>query len=282
MLYLVRGRDRRADPRLVYPKAQSILCVALPYPAQPAGSHSPGEGVRYARYTRGIDYHSRMPGMLEDCLESVRAKLLAHGEPRLEWKVCVDTSALLERTWAALAGIGWIGKNGMLIHPKHGSYLLLGFALLDRKVENGPQPLPNFCGSCTRCLEGCPTQAFVAPTVVDAKKCISYWTLEKRGPLELDESQRRAMGNWVAGCDICQEVCPFNTKPTKAVTGLGAVEEGAAAVWRFDELLEESEESYRARIRDSSLNRVKPADFRRNLEIAIANSREESGKSRPD
>jgi epoxyqueuosine reductase len=265
MAYLRRGRDRRADPRLLLPDAKSVFSVALPYPAPPAGTTDPVRGPRYARYLRRNDYHGDIAGRLERVMERVKA----HAPPELRWKVCVDTSAVLERAWAALAGLGWIGKNSLLIHPQHGSYLFLGEVLLNQETGQAPRLLPNYCGNCTRCLDACPTKAFTAPGVLDSNRCIAYWTLEKRGELAVTDSDRTAMGTWVAGCDICQEICPFNAKVARAAQPANDL--GALALGDWEGLLDETETAYKARIRDSALSRVKPAQFRRNLAIALSN-----------
>lgn len=259
MEYLRRGRDRRADPRLVFPKAQSVFCVAMPYWKAAIGDGR--TGPRYARYLKGRDYHEQLAENLESLLREVRIE-----HPELEWKICVDTSAILERSWAALAGLGWIGKNTTLINPKYGSYLFIAEALLSEPVGRGPNPLPNYCGNCTRCLDACPTRAFAGAGLLDARRCISYWTLENRGKLAISDQERSKVGAWVAGCDVCQEVCPFNTKP---------VRESADDPVRPDDwetLLRETPEEYRARARESALSRVKPGQFSRNLAIALANA----------
>jgi epoxyqueuosine reductase len=276
MQYLERGRDRRADPRIVLPGAQSILCVAIPYPKRPGGAPTPDQGPRYARYIHGRDYHEEIAGRLELVMQNValRWTAAAPGNQPLKWKVCVDTSAVLERSWAALAGLGWIGKNTLLIHPQLGSYLFLGEVLINHPTGQGPQPLPDYCGNCTRCLKACPTQAITETQGVDSNRCISYWTLEKRGALELPELDKKAIGPWVAGCDICQEVCPFNFKPVKAELALPGLESKHSAEYLKDweALLIEDTAAYKARIADSALNRVKPAQFSRNLAVALGNS----------
>jgi epoxyqueuosine reductase len=272
MGYLRRGRDRRADPKQVFPKAQSVFCVAVPYWRQPL--YDSPTSPKYARYLRGPDYHRVIPERLEALLQEVQKEW-----PRpLEWKVCVDTSAVLERSWAAIVGLGWIGKNTTLIHPKYGSYLFLGAVLLSEKLDQGPNPLPNYCGNCTRCLDGCPTQAFTEPGKLDSRRCISYWTLEKRGEIGVDESDKKKMGTWIAGCDICQEVCPFNLKPAreKAENTIHVSDATTLADWLG--LLNETTEQYRERIKDSSLERIKPAQFSRNLAIALRNALELSAK----
>jgi epoxyqueuosine reductase len=271
MGYLKRGRDRRADPRLVFPGAKSILCVAVPYERKCSAESA--SGPRYARYLRGRDYHEVLAERLERLMQDI-----AQTRPTLKWKVCVDTSAILERSWAALAGLGWIGKNTTLINPKLGSYLFLGEVLINESVNRGPAPLPNYCGNCTRCLEGCPTSAFSEPGALDSRRCISYWTLEKRGALELSPEDRKAMGTWVAGCDICQEVCPFNKKPSREeVSGIDpltpyATQSDATRLSEWRDLINETSTAYSSRVKESSLNRVKPAQFSRNLAVAFGNA----------
>jgi epoxyqueuosine reductase len=268
MGYLKRGRDRRADPRILFTDAKSIFCVAVPYER-----NAPNDGPRYARYLRGRDYHLVIAERLEKLMQEIAKK-----ESGLKWKVCVDTSAVLERSWAALAGLGWIGKNTTLIHPKLGSYLFLGEVLINREVGKGPSPIPNYCGQCTRCLTACPTSAFKEAGTLDSRRCISYWTLEKRGELNLSESDRKAVGTWVAGCDICQEVCPFNIKPSREeVVGIDpeiayAQQTDATRLRDWIALLEETPEQYKERVKESSLNRVKPEQFERNLAIALSNA----------
>lgn len=278
MSYLRRGRDRRADPRVVFPEAQSILCVAMPYPVLPAGESDPSKGPRYARYLRRQDYHDEMAEKLERLMKRVAEEWNVHAAKPLTWKVCVDTSAILERSWATLAGLGWIGKNSLLINPQYGSYLFLGDVLVSEKTGQGPKPIKNYCGNCTRCLDSCPTSAFVKPGMLDANRCIAYWTLEKRGSLSmLDEKQKSSIGTWIAGCDVCQEVCPFNTKPVRAALSHGEAEkmpaiDAATSLREWRELLEETLDQYKTRIKDSSLSRVKPGQFSRNLAIALGNA----------
>ena len=270
MPYLVRGLDRRKNPELVFPELKSIFCVTLPYRQSPLGHLDPTQGPRYARYLDGPDYHDRISSKLTQTLERVRAR---PGFSTLTWKVCVDTSAVLERTWGSLTGLGWLGKNTLLIHPKWGSRFFIGVAFLNAELGQGIQKLPDYCGNCSRCLEGCPTQAFEQPHLLDSRRCISYWTLEKRGELELTPTQEKAIGTWVAGCDTCQDVCPFNTKPERLL-GDPEVdrpsEDPYALTW--EQLENESDDGYTRRTRGSALERVKPAMRKRNLEMAIKNS----------
>ena len=248
MAYLQRGLERRLDPKLVFPELQSAVVVARPYAVQQVGDAS----LRYARYLNGEDYHECMKSDLEDVFRGSDFK----------YKICVDTSAVLERTWAALAGLGWIGKNTLLINPQYGSYLFLGVVFTDQKFEQKFEPKKDFCGNCERCLKVCPTQAIVAPHDLDARKCISYLTLEKRGSWDQEYDTK----GFLAGCDLCQEICPYNTKPVRYNT-----ETGTASYLMFDEekLLAETETEYRQRVKGTALTRVKFADFKRNLKAAL-------------
>ncbi len=297
MHYLQRGRDRRADPRRLMPEAKAMLCVALPYPRSPAGAPTAEQGPRYARYLQGPDYHVDLAERLRRVMLRVRARVAqaegavgaeASAKPNrvppprpggpadrvLRWKVCVDTSAVLERTWASLSGLGWIGKNTLLIHPKEGSYLFLGEVLLDRETGQGPAPLPNFCGHCTRCLDGCPTQAITAPGELDSRKCIAYATLEKRGDWPKETAKT---ASFIAGCDVCQEVCPFNRKASSAELSQNLdssfpeknpLDPTQKKTWL--ELLRETPSEYLKRVKHTALERIRPDDFSRNLAIALS------------
>jgi epoxyqueuosine reductase len=277
MEYLIRGRDRRADPRLVFPQAQSIFCVALPYSNQPAGASTLDQGPRYARYLQGPDYHLEIAERLEAVMRSVQDQWQkSPTTPELQWKVCVDSSAILERTWAALAGLGWIGKNTLLIHPHYGSYLFLAEVLINQPTGQGPHLVPNYCGHCTRCLSSCPTGALIQPGTLDSNQCIAYWTLEKRGDLEISASQKGKIKNWIAGCDLCQEACPFNRKPAQraalSLLKTNQGQENATLLNHWIDLLNEIPSDYRLRVKNSALNRVKPAQFSRNLAITLTNT----------
>lgn len=270
MQYLVRGLDRRKNPELVFPELKSIFCVLLPYRQSPLGHTDPSQGPRYARYLDGPDYHDRISTQLTVVLEKIKT---TPEFASLKWKVCVDTSAVLERTWGALTGLGWIGKNTLLIHPKWGSRFFIGVAFLNQELNQGVQELADYCGHCTRCLTGCPTQAFQEPHLLDSRECISYWTLEKRGELSLTPEKKRAIGTWVAGCDVCQDVCPFNIKPAKTLADpafSGPNRNSYQLSW--EELLTESDDSYQKRTQGSALERVKPEMRVRNLNIAFQNS----------
>jgi epoxyqueuosine reductase len=256
MGYLERGAERRGDPRYLMPQARSILCVGVPYDrAEPESM-----GPKYARYLSDPDYHDRLRSQLEQVFDSANLRWTSLGHSPIAFKVCVDTSAVLERTWGYLAGLGWIGKNSLLIHPKLGSYFFLGEVLYSDACQIAPQPMPSLCGHCSACIQGCPTQAFEADGALNSRRCISYLTLEKRGPTEFDPH------GWIAGCDVCQEVCPFNRKPARGAQA------GDRSHLLSDviALLRESPQEYRARIQHSALSRIKPENFERNLALWIS------------
>lgn len=262
MSYLKTGREARRDPSRLDERAKGILCVALPY--GPGEARESGENARYARYLRGRDYHRVAAEHLEALLADARRDF------DFEWSVAVDTRPILERSWAYFAGLGWIGKNTCLIHPRHGSYLFLAEALLSVSPGGAPRPMRDHCGSCERCLVACPTGAFVASRTLDARRCVAYWTLEQRRGFAPPASPESIEG-MVAGCDICQAVCPFNDKVRNDIPHEFADEASdATRTTDWETLLGESTRSYRRRTRDSALSWVRPAHFRRNVAHALA------------
>ena len=254
MAYLSRGLDRRLNPKLVFPELKSVLVVGKPYSPHPVGS----EQIRYARYLNGPDYHEAMKASLQDAMLEIKQTL----GPAFLYKICVDTSAVLERSWAALTGMGWIGKNTLFIHPEYGSYLFLGVVFTNFEFQAEPKTHPDYCGHCTRCLVSCPTQAFTEPHYLESKKCISYLTLEKRG----EWKEQFDTKGFVAGCDLCQEVCPYNLKIVKRTP-----HEAPASYLITDEayLKNETKEQYQARVKGTALSRIKFEDFKRNIKDVL-------------
>jgi epoxyqueuosine reductase len=203
MAYLARpdAVTRRADPRALLPSARSLVVVGVNYYAE---APSPPRAGKVARYAWGTDYHP----VLQARLEQLAAWLQAQAGRRLQSKICVDTSALLEREWAVRAGLGWIGKNGLLINPRLGSWLLLGALLVDLELEPDPAFLADRCGTCTRCLQACPTGSLRPGRMLDARRCIAYLTIELRGELPVELATH--IKPWLFGCDVCQHACPWN------------------------------------------------------------------------
>jgi epoxyqueuosine reductase len=208
MAYLSRNVGLRLNPALLLPGARSAIMVADLYAGRGEGGRAedvePGRG-KVARYARGRDYHAVIKRRLHALCDALRAAFPGEG-----FRAFVDTAPVLERELAARAGLGWIARNTLLIHPRLGSYILLGGVLttLDLATPEDQAPVPDHCGTCTRCIDACPTGA-ITPYSVDASRCISYLTIERRGPV--DPAFHEAMGEWLYGCDVCQEVCPHNT-----------------------------------------------------------------------
>ena len=271
MGYLGRRLETRLDPSQVFPGARSALCVALQYHPLyiEEGERQPEPSGdlwrRVARYARGKDYHDVMGERLRTLEDRVRAAF-----PGCETRRYVDTGPVLERELAARTGIGAVGKNTMLLHPAGGSWFLLGELFLGLDLAPD-QPLADLCGSCTRCLDACPTGALAEPYRLDSNRCISYWTIEHRGPLPPEA--RRMVGGWVFGCDVCQEVCPWNAAPAGAVHPEMELppERGELTLAR---LLRLPREEYVERFRGSPMKRAKLEGLQRNAAVAMGNRRE--------
>lgn len=204
MAWMARHAETRADPERLLPGCRSVVVAAANYwPGPEEEAALPGR-ARVALYARGRDYHKVLGRRLREL-----AAWLAEttGETA---RAFVDTGPILERAWAERAGIGWVGKNANLISKQYGSWLLLGEILTTAEIEPDPGPHDDFCGSCTACLEACPTGAIVEAGVVDSRRCISFWTIEHRGAIP--EDRHRGIGDWIFGCDECQTVCPWNDR----------------------------------------------------------------------
>jgi len=202
--YVAKSAATRMNLRARFPWVKSILCAAVYYDAQERGERGRDLSAHVARYARGRDYHLVLTKRLKALGQALEAAQLcgrAH--------YYVDTGPVLERAWAELAGVGWIGKNTCLIHPRHGSFMVLGELLLDVAVVPDASATDH-CGSCRRCLDACPTGALPQPGVLDANRCIVTWNLEQKGLVP--EAQWAEQHGWAAGCDICQTVCPFNAR----------------------------------------------------------------------
>jgi len=265
-----RHRARRADPSLVLPGLQSVVCVALCHEPGRDGARDERLG-RIARYAAGEDYHAIMRDRL-GALQNAIVEALP-GANALWYS---DTGAILERGWAQRAGIGWVGKHSGLLSPRIGSWLLLGEVLVDRPLDPDLPFAQDHCGTCTRCITGCPTGAIVAPRVLDARLCISYLTIETRGaiPREL----RPLVGDWVFGCDVCQEVCPWNrfAPPAREARLHARTLEG----WTLEGFLDLDEVSFRVLFAGSPILRAKRAGFLRNVCVALGNRRDAGAAAR--
>ena len=261
MSWMERRGEARRDPRRLLAGARSALCVALQYHPL-AGAPEPDGDLwpRVARYARGDDYHLLMEAGLDRLAERVEAAF-----PGSRSRRYVDTGPVLERELAARAGLGAIGKNTNLLHPEGGSWFLLGELLLTLELDGGSR-FEDLCGSCTACLDACPTGALPAPYVLDSRRCISYWTIEHRGAIP--RSMRRHLAGWVFGCDICQEVCPVNEGAAAGGEARLALPERRAAL-DLAALAELATDEYVERFRRSPMKRAKRGGLRRNAVLAM-------------
>ncbi|HEY3350589.1 MAG TPA: tRNA epoxyqueuosine(34) reductase QueG [Thermoanaerobaculia bacterium] len=253
MAYLERDAAARMRFDSILPFTKSVIAVARAVPGSGRGN--------VAAYARGEDYHRVVRRHLKDVIEDLKP-LAPKGS---HFRVCVDTAPLLEREIAVRAGLGFIGKNGMLIVPGLGSHVVLGEILTDVALAPSASPFADGadrCGSCTACLEACPTQAFVAPRVLDSAKCLSYLTIEKRGPFT--DVEEAALNGRLFGCDDCQDACPFN-----AALGPAGPARGPAASLDPEEILALDEEGFRARFFDSAIWRATRSGLLRNARAAV-------------
>lgn len=261
MHYLANRAEARRHPSSILPSVRSVVMLGINY-AHLSLEPPPWHG-RVARYAQGPDYHQVLWKKLDTLLTWLQTEV-----PSCNGRGVVDTAPLLERDFARRAGLGWFGKNTMLISRQKGSYLFLAALLIDLELAPDPPHTTSHCGSCTACLEACPTGAFTGPGWLDARKCISYLTIELRSPIP--EALRSGIGNWLFGCDVCQEVCPWNRK-----TPL----DGPATFPHRDdlevldpiELLQLDEEGFRQRFRATALKRAKRGGLLRNAAIVLGN-----------
>jgi epoxyqueuosine reductase len=265
MGWMAREPELRSDPRLLLPDCRSVISLAMNYwSGARTAATAPGKG-RVALYASGRDYHKVLGRRLKRLADWLGD---ATGLPTRSF---VDTGPVLERAWAQRAGIGWVGKNANLLTRELGSWLLLGeiLTVAELAVDSGPHR--SFCGSCTACIEACPTRAIVAEGVVDANHCISYWTIEHRG--EIPPDRRCDIGDWIFGCDVCQEVCPWNLKFSRpAAAKLFERRQDLHSI-DAEELLGMDEQAFRSKYEGSSLMRAKWEGMQRNACVVLGNQR---------
>ena len=264
MAYLSARFDERTDPARYLPGAASVVCVAINYhvPLKEVEQHERLRRGRIARYALGDDYHELMKVRLHALADWIRDAV-----PGAKTRACVDTAPVMEKELAARAGVGWLGKNGCLINAKIGSWLLLGEVLTTAALPSD-EPVADRCGACTRCLDACPTSAITEPYRVDARRCISYLTIEHRSAIAPELEPR--IGDWLYGCDICQEVCPHNRSPP-AATDPALQPRFATGTLDVDEVLAWTDDDYRRNLRDSAMKRVKLPALRRNAKTVARN-----------
>jgi epoxyqueuosine reductase len=282
MSWITRTRDRRADVRNVLPGARSVIVTATLYNAdRPYTDELQPDIARVSRYAWGDDYHDVIKSRLDALLEWMHAT----SEAPFEARGYVDTGPVQERVYAQYAGLGWIGKNTCLINREIGSWLFLGEIICTLPLEPDAQGLEQ-CGSCTRCLEACPTGALVEPGVLDSNRCLSYLTIELRSAIP--EAYRPSIGGHVYGCDICQEVCPYN-QPAPTSRDAPWQPRNGLDLPRLVDLWRQSDDDLRRLVKGTAMTRAKMVGLRRNIAVAIGNSADlqavaalrESGDDRP-
>jgi len=262
MEWLHKRFDERTNPATYLPGAQSVICVAMNYHVPMEESPAVGH-ARIARYALGDDYHQILKDRLHKLADRIRE--LA---PEAQTRAAVDTAPVMEKELAARAGIGWLGKNTCVINEEIGSWVFLGEVITTLPLP-ADEPGVDRCGTCTRCIDACPTQAITEPYRLDASRCISYLTIEHRTPLE--QAMAGELANWIYGCDICQNVCPWNKRAPDS--------NEAAFVPRFPggtidlkQLLAWNEEQYRTRLRGSAMKRVKLPILQHNARLLMESS----------
>jgi epoxyqueuosine reductase len=272
MAYLAteRALQRRADPLLILPEARSLLALGIRYPA-PTQTPDTAAGKttgRIAAYAWGDDYHTVVPPRLEALLG--RLEVLAGRS--ITWRGYTDTGPILERDAAQRAGLGWIGKNTCLIHPQKGSYFLLAEILTDLELEPDEPIQTDHCGSCTRCIEACPTGCILPDRTIDANRCISYLTIENKAEIPTD--LRPQMGDWVFGCDICQVVCPWNIRFTEPTSESAFAPRPGLPRPILVEELALAPQAFNQKFKDNPVQRAKRRGYLRNVAVALGNARD--------
>ena len=267
MAWLARNADRRTDPQQVLPGAQSVVVLAMNYFQGREGEVSSEQSAvssqqagRIARYAWGDDYHD----MIEAKLRALDEWLIARGGRQ---RCYVDTGPVLERDFAALAGVGWHGKSTMLIHPELGTWFFLAEVLTTLDLESDA-PLPDRCGRCTRCIDACPTGAITAPHQLDARRCISYLTIENKGPIP--EALRPLLGDRIYGCDDCLTACPWNRFAQSSHEAAFAARDFVHG-WALRDYLALDDDGFRVLFKKSPIKRIKRRGFLRNVCVALGN-----------
>ena len=266
MAWMARDPEKRSDPEALLPGCRSVVVAAMNYwPGEEEAPPRPGR-ARVALYARGRDYHR----VLGEKLKALREWLdTAAGSTSRSF---VDTGPVLERAWAERAGVGWIGKNANLLTRERGSWLLLGEILTTAELVPDPGPHAEFCGTCTACLDACPTGAIEAPAVVNAHRCISYWTIEHRGPIP--EEKREGLADWIFGCDVCQTVCPWNVSFAESTPPAKLSRRDDLRDLDPIEILALDEAGFRARYSGTALMRAMWRGMRRNACVVLGNTKD--------
>lgn len=262
MSWMARDVEKRLDPLELFPQARSIVVVALNY-YTPDQHREDSRTGKVSRYAWGDDYHDVLKTKLESLLSWIREQA-----PEAAGKICVDIQPTMDKAWAVRAGLGWLGKHTNVITPEYGSWIFIGELLLNLDLEPDAIPAEDHCGTCTMCIDACPTHAITEPYVVDSNRCISYATIELRTP-ELPTSMQQDLSGWLYGCDICQDVCPWNRFEEGTDEARFAPREGNVNA-ELDELLALTPEAYAVRFRGSAMKRTKLTGLQRNARALLS------------
>jgi epoxyqueuosine reductase len=262
MEWMGKNSDKRMDPRVLVPGARSVIVVAENY-FVPTAHHPSADEGKISRYAWGDDYHLHTTTRIQSLFDCI-----TQAAPEMDGRYYVDTGPVMEKAWAARAGLGWQGKHTNLITKDYGSWVFLGTIITTLELEYD-EPIGDWCGTCTACIDACPTDAIVEPYVVDAAKCISYQTIEHRGPI--DDALGAQFEGWVYGCDICQDVCPWN-RFAQATSREEYAPRPGNVTPRLDELIGMTQEEFSRRFAKSAIKRTKRAGLKRNAELIKKNT----------
>jgi epoxyqueuosine reductase len=272
MAWMAGRFDERTDPGRYLPGARSVICVAINYfvELEPVPPDRQLHHGRVARYALGDDYHDVLKSRLHALADWLRDVV-----PDAQTRTCVDTAPVMEKELAVRAGVGWVGKNACLINPHVGSWLLLGEIITTVPLP-ADEPATDHCGTCTRCIDACPTAAIAAPYQLDARRCISYLTIEHRD--EIPAEYQSQVGDWLYGCDVCQDVCPHNSKAASS-TDPAVQPRFPSGGLDVREVLGWTDEDYRAKLKDSAMRRVKLPMLKRNARAVVSNLSRAAGET---
>lgn len=263
MSWMAHDVEKRINPREIFPEARSIVVVALNYYTPQQHQENTASG-KVSRYAWGDDYHDVVVEKLRGLLAWIKEQ-----DPQAEGKVCVDIQPVMDKAWAVRAGLGWLGKHTNVITPEYGSWVFIGELLLNLELDYDVELVEDHCGTCTLCIDACPTDAITEPYVVDSNKCISYATIELRTP-ELPSQIEQNLSGWVYGCDICQDVCPWNRFEQVTDEARFAPREGNVNA-ELRDIVELDHDAYVERFRGSAMKRAKLSGLQRNARALMSN-----------
>ncbi|HZN08091.1 MAG TPA: tRNA epoxyqueuosine(34) reductase QueG [Pyrinomonadaceae bacterium] len=262
MSWMARDVEKRVNPRAIFPEARSLVVVALNYYTPQQHEQNSATG-KISRYAWGDDYHDVVVGKLRSLLSWIQQQ-----DPRAAGKVCVDIQPVMDKAWAVRAGLGWLGKHTNVITQEYGSWVFIGELLLNLDLDYDDERVEDHCGTCTLCIDACPTDAITEPYVVDSNKCISYATIELR-EAELPPDIQKNLSGWMYGCDICQDVCPWNRFEQATDEPRFAAREGNVNP-ELHQIAELTHEAYVERFRGSAMKRAKLSGLQRNARALIS------------